>query len=382
MNSITLLQPGKIVLGENSILQIAEDNLICQSEKVLFLVAMPLLNATQPVWEKLSEAGKKIVVVEYDFPGEPTFSQFDTLLNKSTYFNPDCIVGVGGGSVLDCAKLLAALTQNSQKLEEIVGIGFLNGRNKKLICVPTTSGTGSEMSPNAILLNEATAAKSGIISPYLIPDACYIDPALTASLPARLTAETGMDALSHCIEAYTNLFAHPTVDTYALRGIELIAANLKKACENGQDMNVRSALSLGSMYGGLCLGPVNTSAVHALSYGMGGKFHIPHGLANAILMPEVLRFNLSANPKRHADVARALGVKVLGTDEEVALAGIEKIIEISKACGIPQRLTEIGITEDTLPELADIAMNVTRLLKNNPRLVTKQDAINIYTKLL
>lgn len=382
MNSITLLQPGKIVLGENSILQIAEDNLICQSEKVLFLVAIPLLNATQPVWEKLSEAGKKIVVVEYDFPGEPTFSQFDTLLNKSTYFNPDCVVGIGGGSVLDCAKLLAALTQNSQKLEEIVGIGFLNGRNKKLICVPTTSGTGSEMSPNAILLNEITAAKSGIISPYLIPDACYIDPALTASLPARLTAETGMDALSHCIEAYTNLFAHPTVDTYALRGIELIAANLQKACENGQDMNARSALSVGSMYGGLCLGPVNTSAVHALSYGLGGKFHIPHGLANAILMPEVLRFNLSASPKRHADVARALGVKVLGTDEEVALAGIEKIIEISKACGIPQRLTEIGITEEILPELADIAMNVTRLLKNNPRLVTKQDAIDIYTKLL
>ncbi len=382
MNSITLLQPGKIVLGENSILQIAEDNLICQSEKVLFLVATPLLNATQPVWEKLSETGKKIVVLEYDFPGEPTFYQFDTLLNKSTYFNPDCVVGIGGGSVLDCAKLLAALTQNSQKLEEIVGIGFLNGRNKKLICVPTTSGTGSEMSPNAILLNEVTAAKSGIISPYLIPDACYIDPALTASLPARLTAETGMDALSHCIEAYTNLFAHPTVDTYALRGIELIAANLKKACENGQDMNARSALSVGSMYGGLCLGPVNTSAVHALSYGLGGKFHIPHGLANAILMPEVLHFNLSANPKRHADVARALGVKVLGTDEEVALAGIEKIIEISKACGIPQRLTEIGITEEILPELADIAMNVTRLLKNNPRLVTKQDAIDIYTKLL
>lgn len=382
MNLITLQQPGKIVFGEGSLQQLADDILILSSGKILFLVASPLLNAVQPVCDSITKAGKKVVVIEYNFPGEPTFIQFDSLLNKSDYFNPDCIVGIGGGSVLDCAKLLAALTENTQKLEEIVGIGFLNGRSRKLICVPTTSGTGSEMSPNAILLNESTMAKSGIISPYLIPDACYIDPLLTVSLPSKLTAETGMDALSHCIEAYTNKFAHSAVDTYALRGIELIAANLEKACVNGQDREARSALSLGSMYGGLCLGPVNTSAVHALSYGLGGKFHIAHGLANAILLPEVLRFNLSASPERHADVAVALGVKPQGSDEATALAGIDKLTEISKACGIPQHLSEIGITENVLPELADIAMNVTRLLKNNPRVVTKEDAIDIYKKLL
>lgn len=382
MNSIILQQPGKIVFGENSLQQVADDNIILTSERILFLVATPLLSAAESLWEKISGQGKKVVVIEYNFPGEPTFGQFDSLLNKSSYFRPDCVIGIGGGSVLDCAKLLAALTENTQKVEEIVGIGFLNGRSKKLICVPTTSGTGSEMSPNAILLNEASAAKSGIISPFLVPDACYIDPVLTVSLPARLTAETGMDALSHCIEAYTNKFAHPAVDTYALRGIELITANLQKACEDGSNLEARSALSLGSMYGGLCLGPVNTSAVHALSYGLGGKFHIAHGLANAILLPEVLRFNLVADPKRHADVAKALGVTNQGSDEQTALAGIEKLIELSKACKIPQRLTDIGITEDILPELADIAMNVTRLLKNNPRIVTKKDAIEIYKKLL
>jgi alcohol dehydrogenase class IV len=382
VNSIILQQPGKIVFGENSLLQIVNDNIVLNSERILFLVATPLLSATESVWEKISALGKKVVVVEYNFPGEPTFVQFETLLNKSNYFRPDCVIGVGGGSVLDCAKLLSALTENSQKLEDIVGIGFLNGRSKKLICVPTTSGTGSEMSPNAILLNEETSAKSGIISPFLVPDACYIDPVLTVSLPSRLTAETGMDALSHCIEAYTNKFAHPAVDTYALKGIELISDNLQKACEDGSNLQARSALSLGSMYGGLCLGPVNTSAVHALSYGLGGNFHIAHGLANAILLPEVLRFNLVADPKRHADVAKALGVTDQGSDEKTALAGIEKLIELSKACKIPQRLTEIGITEKILPELADIAMNVTRLLKNNPRIVTKEDAIEIYKKLL
>lgn len=382
MNSVTLLQPGKIVFGEKCIQQLNEDSLVLASDKVLFLVATPLMGVMESVWESVTASGKKVVVVEYNFPGEPTFDQFDQLLNKSNYFKPDCIIGVGGGSVLDCAKLLAALTENTQTLSDVVGIGLLNGRARKLICLPTTSGTGSEMSPNAILLNEATAAKCGIISPFLVPDACYIDPALTATLPARLTAETGMDALSHCIEAYTNKFAHPAVDTYALKGIQLIAENLEKACVNGQDMEARAALSLGSMYGGLCLGPVNTCAVHALSYGLGGKFHVPHGLANAILMPEVLRFNMQASPARHAAVARALGVTLQGTDEEVALAGIEKIIEISKACGVPQRISEIGITKEILPELADIAMNVTRLLKNNPREVTRQDAIDIYTNLL
>jgi len=382
MNSIILQQPGKIVFGENSIQQLPDDQLILTSDRILFLIASPLIQAVQPVFDKLSTTGKKVVVIDYDFPGEPTFDQFDTLLNKSDYFHPDCVIGVGGGSVLDCAKLLAALTGSEQQLTEIVGIGLLKSRSIKLICVPTTSGTGSEMSPNAILLNEKTAAKSGIISPYLVPDSCYIDPVLTVSLPARLTAETGMDALSHCIEAYTNKFAHPAVDTYALKGIKLIADNLEKAYNDGTDLEARSALSLGSMYGGLCLGPVNTSAVHALSYGLGGKFHVAHGLANAILLPEVLRFNMPASPERHAAVALALGVAPQETDEATALAGIVRLQEISRACGIPQHLSEIGITEEVLPELADIAMNVTRLLKNNPRVVTREYAIEIFKKLL
>lgn len=382
MNSITLLQPGKIVFGEGSLKELSNDAILEGSNSILLLVATPLLQAVEEIVKSLKSKNKQVQLVEYKFLGEPTFSQFNILLNENQGFNPDCVIGIGGGSVLDCAKLLAALINNSQKLDDVVGIGLLNGRSIKLICIPTTSGTGSEVSPNAILLNEDTQAKSGIISPYLVPDACYLDPVLTVSLPSKLTAETGIDALSHCIEAYTNKFAHPTVDVYALKGIQLIAENIQEACENGSNIEARSALLLGSMYGGLCLGPVNTSAVHALSYGLGGKFHIPHGLSNAILMPEVLRFNLSANPKRHADVARALGITLEGSDEEIALAGIEKIEAISKACNIPQRLTEIGVTEDVLPELADIAMKVTRLLKNNPREVTREDAIGIYKRLL
>ena len=272
MNSITLLQPQKIAFGEGIINSLSEDAILLNSNKILFLVATPLLDVLITIVKNIELKNKEVNLIEYRFLGEPTFAQFNLLLKENEGFNPDCVIGVGGGSVLDCAKLLAALINNSQKLEDVVGIGFLNGRSAKLICVPTTSGTGSEVSPNAILLNEETQAKSGIISPFLVPDACYLDPVLTVTLPPKLTAETGIDALSHCIEAYTNKFAHPTVDIYALKGIQLIAENIEEAYKNGKNIEARSAMLLGSMYGGLCLGPVNTSAVHALSYGLGGKF--------------------------------------------------------------------------------------------------------------
>ena len=382
MNSIILQQPGKIVFGENSFQQIVDDNLITTSERILFLVATPLLDAAQTVCEKISATGKKVVLIEYNFIGEPTFVQFDMLLNKSEYFNPDCVVGVGGGSVLDCAKLLAAMTRNDEQYADVVGVGLLKKRMKKLICVSTTSGTGSEVSPIAILLNEETEAKSGIVSPALLADAAYIDPVLTAGLPPKFTAETGMDALCHCIEAFTNINAHPAVDTYALKGIELISRNLLRAYENGQDLEARTALALGSMYGGLVLGPVNTHGVHCLSYGLGGKYHISHGLANAVLLPAVMRYNLETLPEKHAAIAIAMGIDAKPTVAETALAGIEFIEELSRKCNIPSSLAQLGIAENDLPELAQIAMNTTRLLNNCPRPMSKDDAIGIYKQLI
>ena len=382
MRKISLLQPGKIIFGLGSFKDLANDSIVISSERILFLVASPLVKIVSGLVESLMSLGKHIEIIEYDFLGEPNFGLIDNLLEKSFEFKPDCIVGIGGGSVLDCAKLLATLTNSSQKVREVTGINILKGRSISLICVPTTSGTGSEVSPNAILLDEETFEKKGIISPDLVPDTCYIDPELTISLPAKLTAETGMDALCHCIEAYTNKFSHPAVDLYALKGIELIGNNLLQACRDGSDMEARSAMSLASMYGGLCLGPVNTSAVHALSYGLGGKYHISHGLANAMLLPEVMFFNLPATLEKSVNIALALGVEPCATDEDTALAGIEEIKTLSAACGIPQHLSEIGISEDSIEELAGIALNVKRLLNNNPRELDFDDAVGIYKALI
>src|SRR6185312_1331641 len=191
----------------------------------------------------------------------------------------------------------------------------VKGRSLPLICLPTTSGTGSEVSPNALLLDENTQSKKAVISPHLVPDAAFIDPALTLTVPAPVTAATGLDALTHCIEAYANRFAHPLVDTWALDGIRHIAAHLATAVREPANLEARTHLALGSLYGGLCLGPVNTAAVHALSYPLGSRHHIAHGHSNAILLPHVLRFNVPAAFGRYAEVALALGVSPQSSGE-------------------------------------------------------------------
>jgi alcohol dehydrogenase class IV len=245
--------------------------------------------------------------------------------------------------------------------------------------LPTTAGTGAEVSPNAILLDETDELKKGVVSPHLVPEAAFVDPLLTLSVPAAVTAATGLDALTHCIEAYANKFAHPIVDLYALQGIKLISQNLTRAVRAGGDLEARAALALGSLYGGLCLGPVNTAAVHALAYPLGGRFHIAHGVANALLLPHVLRFNFSAAPERYAEISVALGVARNGSTLTTAEHGVDFLTQLSRDCGVPQKLSELNISRDAIPSLAKAALQVQRLLKNNLRPLTETDAAQIYT---
>jgi len=195
---------------------------------------------------------------------------------------------------------------------------------------------------------------------------------------AAVTAATGLDALTHCIEAYANRFAHPTVDVYALQGIQLISEHLLAAVTDGGNVEARAKLSLGSLYGGLCLGPVNTAAVHALAYPLGSEFHIAHGISNAVLLPHVLRFNLPAATQRYADIAIALGVQPGSSALATAERGIGRIVELMARCPMQRRISEMGVPQDALPRMAKAAMTVTRLLKNNPRVLAEEDALAIY----
>ena len=380
MKAIELKQPQRIVFGTGCMSQMRDDFLASGMKKLFLLTADPILPLIQPTICGLEQEGVS-VCVETKILGEPTVGDFKRILKEAQEFHADSVIGIGGGSVMDVAKLVATFLHSEQTIEECYGIGFIKKRGVWFACVPTTAGTGSEVSPNAILLDETDNGKKGIISNHLLCDVDYLDPNLTATVPPRITAETGMDALTHCIEVYTNKFAHPCVDMYALKGISLIARNLERAVKNGKDMEAREAMLLGSMYGGLGLGPVNTAAVHALAYPVGGMFHKSHGLSNSILLPTVMRFNMQGNEKRYADVAIACGCQPGETDAETALRGVEFICKLSKACGIPQTLEQIGIPKTAVPEMAKAAMLQQRLLKNNPRPITEQDCADIYNSL-
>ena len=380
MKAITLLQPQKIVFGTGCTEQFCEDYLKMGFKRLFILTAPPIVPLIQPMVDKRTGEGVSIEIFDRIMQ-EPSVTDFKNILEVARHFKADSVIGVGGGSVLDITKLVAALIDSDQQVEDLFGTGFVKKRGCWFACMPTTAGTGSEVSPNAILLDERDKLKKGIVSPYLIADVAYVDPQLTVTVPPKVTAETGMDALTHCIEAYTNKFAHPAVDMYALMGIKLIAGNLLRAVKNGQDMEAREALLLGSLYGGLCLGPVNTAAVHALSYPLGGEFHLSHGLANAVLLPSVMKFNCSANLKKYAEVALACGAAKGANEDETAQNGVEFVTQLSKDCGIPTKLTELGIPHEAVDRMAKAAMEVQRLLKNNPRTVTEADAKAIYESL-
>lgn len=316
--------------------------------------------------------------VDTSIAGEPTVADFERIVAAVCACGADAVVGLGGGSALDVAKLVAAFCGNAQMLGECWGIGKLRSRELPLFCIPTTAGTGSEVSPNAILLDEVERSKKAVISPHLVPDAVFVDPALTVTVPAAVTAATGIDALTHCMEAYANNFAHPLVDTWALDGIRHIAPHLVRAVREPANLEARTHLALGSLYGGLCLGPVNTAAVHALSYPLGARHHIAHGHANALLLPHVLRFNLPAAAERYADVALALGAERQSTAEQTARAGLGRLWQLIDGTGLEMRLSALGIAESEIPLLAAEGLAVTRLMRNNPCAISQAEAEAIY----
>lgn len=389
---IQIRWPNSLRFGVGSASALNDDLDAARRRRVLLITAPPI----RPLVRQVLDATKlETLVIFDDIRAEPDTGTFLRAMDAAREADPDAVIGLGGGSVMDVAKLVAALLDGGQSLAEVFGIDKLRRRSTWLACLPTTAGTGSEVSPNAILLDEADNLKKGVISPHLVPDLAIVDPMLTLAVPADVTAATGLDALTHCIEAYASRFAHPLIDPYALEGISLIARSLVRAVEDGQDVQARTDMALGSLYGGLCLGPVNTGAVHALSYPLGSAFHVPHGLSNAVLLPHVLKFNLPSAVARYARIADVLDVapdtrgfapgkpdvetEVSPSElEQRALRGIERLAEMLRRCRIPTRLRDLGVPRSSIGLLARQAMTVTRLLDRNPRKVAENDAIAIY----
>ncbi|WP_340114656.1 iron-containing alcohol dehydrogenase [Maribellus mangrovi] len=380
MGSITVISnPSRLVFGSKSLSTFVSDVKESGLQRLYVLTVSEIMSQLESAINHIKENGCE-VSVNTEIRQEPSFDDYKKLLSEVDEFKPDGVVGIGGGSVLDTAKLLAATTGSEVSVQEFLAGKEQLKRNTKLICLPTTSGTGSEVSPNAIFFDPETAGKVGVIDPQLVPDATYIDPELTLSVPPAVTASTGLDALTHCIEAYANRFANPINDLLALEGIKLIGQNLRQAFVDGNDITAREKVALGSMYGGMCLGPVNTGAVHALAYPLGSTYKIAHGVSNAMLLPFVLEYNLEAAVEKYANVAKALDVEDKGDDKKTALAGIELIRDMISEFKIPGRLTDLNIGENEIEEMANSAIKIQRLLKNNVREVKLQDAIDIYRK--
>lgn len=377
MRVVNLYNPAKLVFGIDSIEQFTSDFLTSGNKRLYVFTIPQIMDQLSVQIDKLNAKGIH-TNINTSVACEPSFSDFEEALKEVRDFNPDCIAGIGGGSVMDLAKIIAVFNTFNQPVKDFIGINLLTERKTQMICIPTTSGTGSEVSPNSILLDESDGNKKGIISPFLVPDVAYIDPKLTISLPPEVTAFTGLDAFTHCIEAFVNKNAHPVIDGFALEGISLISRNLTLAFHDGNDLEARTNLALGSLYGGMCLGPVNTGAVHALAYPLGSFYKIAHGLANAVLLQHVLNYNLPVAIDRYASVAKAMGIENHTSAYKLAQDGIDHITTIIRACGIPIHLKELGVIEKDIPKMAESAITVQRLLKNNVREVSVKDATEIY----
>ncbi|HEY0837275.1 MAG TPA: iron-containing alcohol dehydrogenase [Azospirillum sp.] len=341
------------------------------------LVQAGLLDAVQ---DGFRAAGLECTLFS-DVQADPPEGSVDAAVRAAREAGADGVVGFGGGSSMDTAKLVALLAGTAQDLPAIYGIGLATGPRLPLIQVPTTAGTGSEVTPIAIVTTPS-AEKKGVVSPLLYPDLAVLDARLTLGLPPHVTAMTGIDAMVHAIEAYTTRHKkNPVSDGLAVKALELLAANIRTVVAEPGNVAARAAMLQGSLLAGMAFANAPVGAVHALAYPLGGHFHVPHGLSNALVLVPVLEFNRPAAEALYAELAPAvLPGRRFATPAEAAGAFIGAIRDLVAAMPMAQRLEEVGVTREDLPMLARDAMNVQRLLVNNPREVTYDDALAIYAQ--
>jgi alcohol dehydrogenase class IV len=317
-----------------------------------------------------------------DVQADPPESVVNSAVEAARACQADGVIGLGGGSSMDVAKLVALLATGQERLGEIYGVGMVRGPRLPLILVPTTAGTGSEVTPISIVTTGENE-KKGVVSPVLIPDWAVLDPELTLGLPAAVTAATGIDAMVHAIEAYTSKrLKNPVSDCLAREALRLLFNNIHTACHQGTNADARQNMLLGAMLAGMAFSNAPVAGVHALAYPVGARFHVPHGLSNSLVLPAVLRFNAPAASGLYAELADIVMPGTKGTIDEKAALLVQRLSELPVELELPTRLSQVGIGESDLAVLADDAMKQTRLLVNNPREIGYDDALAIYKEAL
>ena len=334
---------------------------------------LQLVEATGAEWEILD-----------DLPAEPSYLEVQRLIDQFKAIGADFIIACGGGSVMDTAKLASVLVTDEYGVKELLDAP---GRAKKCVptlLIPTTAGTGAEVTPNAIVAVPEKQLKVGIVNENMIADYVILDARMIRNLPRRIAASTGIDAMAHCIECFTSNKANPFSDLYALEGLDLILNHIERACDDPDALTEKNYMQIAAYYGGLAITASGTTAVHALSYPLGGKYHIAHGVSNAMLLVPVMRFNESACRARLAAVYDRCcheQIRLRGEEEKSGWV-IRRMADIVRHLDIPTSLKEFGITEDDLEDLVTAGMEVRRLLDNNVRPVTAEDARTLYQSIL
>lgn len=330
-----------------------------------------------PALASLENAGLTVKAFA-DVVADPPEAVVLDAINSARAHQCDGIIGFGGGSAMDTAKLVALLARSEQSLQQVYGVGNARGTRLPLIQVPTTAGTGSEVTPIAIVTTGETT-KMGVVAPQLLPDLALLDATLTTGLPAPVTAATGIDAMVHAIEAYTSkLRKNPYSDMLAKQALSLLSANISTAVNQPDNLEARSNMLLGALLAGQAFANAPVAAVHALAYPLGGIFHIPHGLSNSLVLAHVMRFNLPCARDAYAELAPFILPKDKANSEDPATALIDYLCALSQSIGLPQRLRDVDVPESSLQRLADEAMLQQRLLVNNPRDIDNAAALAIY----
>uniref|UniRef100_A0A7C4LSS2 Iron-containing alcohol dehydrogenase n=1 Tax=Schlesneria paludicola TaxID=360056 RepID=A0A7C4LSS2_9PLAN len=387
--------PGRLVFGSGAVRHLGQLIEPFRPKRIL-LISDPQLDRAgivSKVIGPISEAGYSVHVC-LDGEPEPTFTTADRVLAAARHYHPNMVVAIGGGSNMDLGKVAAAVLTHGGNYRDYVNYGKVPGPLMPLICIPTTAGTGSEVSHAAVLTDPEKHLKVSILSQYLRPAVALVDPELTLSCPPQATADSGIDALTHAIEAYTSTdydkldvpvsepFAYggkqPLGDVIAERAIKLIGRNLVTAVKQPDNLAAREGMALGATLAGLAFSNCAVAAVHALEYPIGGAVHVSHGAGNGLLLPYVMRYNLPARPKEFARIAAFLGENVAGlTYEAAAERSVAAVERLRREVGIPERLRDIGVQREQLPEFAKKAFGITRLMLLNARRPTEADLLEI-----
>lgn len=331
----------------------------------------------------VNETGVEVTILD-DLPPEPTYSQVQKLVDQCKESKADFIMAVGGGSVMDTAKLASVLITDEYGVYELLDEPKLAKKCIKTLMIPTTAGTGAEATPNAIVAVPERKLKIGIVNEEMIADYVILDAIMIKKLPRKIAAATGVDALAHAIECFTGNKANPFSDIFALEALDMILNNIIPACDDAEAMDAKNKMQIASFYAGVAITASGTTAVHALSYPLGGKYHIAHGVSNAILLVPVMRFNEPVCREKFAEAyGRCVHVeKACTTVEEKSEFIIKQFEKIVEHLDIPTSLSTFDVPASDLDLLVDAGMQVTRLLDNNMRKVTKEDAYSLYKQIL